>query len=73
MVKDGRRKKVRRKNRWANAKGKVVSVRFSEAEYASIGMRAEERGLSIGNYLKWLTRSTEEVDDELMVVSEEFY
>ena len=48
----------KRKHRWGTVKGKVVAVRFSDAEYFVVGRRAAGKGLSVGDYLKWLaTRS----------------
>ncbi len=56
--------KVKRKHRWATVKGKVVSVRFSDLEYGIVERRAEGRGVSIGEYIKWLTRKEEENHEE---------
>jgi hypothetical protein len=44
----------RRKNRWHTAKGKVVAVRFTDAEYGLLERTAKARGLSPGGHLKWL-------------------
>jgi hypothetical protein len=53
-----RPRKRRRKNRWASAKGKVVAVRFTDADYEILERTAKAKGLSPGGYLKWLaTRS----------------
>lgn len=61
-------KRVRRtKSRWSTVKGKKVSVRFSDSEYAILSVRAFSRKLSVGLYLKWLTRSTEDRDGILRV------
>lgn len=62
-------RQVRRtKNRWSTVKGKRVSVRFSDSEYAMLAMRAVCRRLSVGMYLKWLTRSTRDRDGILEIV-----
>ena len=54
-VADKRRK---RKHRWNSATGRVVAVRFTESQYEVVSRRAEGKGLSTGEYLKWLaTRS----------------
>ncbi len=53
-------RKVKRKHRWETVKGKVVSVRLSDLEYEIVERRAKGRGMSIGAYLKWLTRKTRE-------------
>ena len=45
----------KRKHRWESAKGVVVAVRFSDAEFGAVSRRAAEKGLSPGLYLKWLT------------------
>jgi len=58
-------KKVKRKHRWATVKGKVVSVRLSDLEYEIVERRAKGRGMSIGAYLKWLTRKTRDSNGEL--------
>ena len=60
-------KKVKRKHRWATVKGKVVSVRFSDVEYEMVERRARGRGMSIGAYLKWLTRVTRDSRRELEI------
>lgn len=65
MLKKG--KKSRRKNRWATAKGRVVSVRFSEEDYFIVSGRAKNRGLSVGEYLRWIARVTYEADGELVL------
>jgi len=46
-------------------KGKVVSVRLSDLEYEIVERRAKGRGMSIGAYLKWLTRKTRDSNGEL--------
>ncbi len=53
-------RKRRRKNRWHTAKGKVVGVRFTDAEYQMVDKTARAEGLSPGAYLKQMaTRSKE--------------
>ena len=56
---------IKRKHRWATVKGSVVSVRFSDSEYEIVERRAKGRGMSIGAYLKWLTRKTRDSNGEL--------
>ncbi len=47
-----------RKHRWSSATGKVVSIRFTDTEYTVLLGLAAGKGLSVGDYLKWLaTRS----------------
>ena len=58
-------KKVKRKHRWATAKGQVVSVRLSDLEYETVGRRAEVLGLSVGEYLRWLSRLPSDKVDEV--------
>ena len=58
-------KGIKRKHRWATAKGSVVSVRFSDSEYEMVERRAKGRGMSMGAYLRWLTRMTRERGAEL--------
>jgi hypothetical protein len=55
-----------KRNRWATAKGKVVGVRFPDAEYSVLKERANWRGMSAGEYLRWLFRITNdnEADEE---------
>jgi len=54
-VADKRRK---RKHRWDSATGRVIAVRFTDSQYVIVSRRAEAKGLSPGEYLKWLaTRS----------------
>ncbi len=48
-------KRRKRKHRWASAEGKVVAIRFTDGQYEVIARRAEARGLSPGDYLKWLS------------------
>lgn len=48
-------KRRKRKHRWASAEGKVVAVRFTDAEYEVVARRAAAKGLSTGGYLKWLS------------------
>lgn len=48
----------RRQKRRATAKAKVVSVRFGDTEYFHVEKQVKNRGLSVGEYLRWLTRST---------------
>lgn len=48
----------KRKHRWGTVEGKVVAVRFTDGQYAAVVRRAAGKGLSVGDYLKWLsTRS----------------
>ena len=58
-------KGIKRKHRWATAKGSVVSGRFSDSEYEMVERRAKGRGMSMGAYLRWLTRMTREREVEL--------
>jgi hypothetical protein len=50
--------KLKKKNRWATAKGKTVSVRFSDADYGVIKKVSESKNMSPGEYLRWLFRLT---------------
>ena len=56
------------KSRWSTVKGKKVSVRFSDQEYGALSFRAFSRKLSVGLYLKWLTRSTTDRDGVLNIL-----
>lgn len=48
----------KRKHRWDTAEGKVISVRFTIAEFDKVCDRAQHRGETPGLYLKYLaTRS----------------
>ncbi len=67
MAKSGKVKGPKRKHRWATAKGRVVSVRFSDTEYLMVEDRAKARSLSMGEYLRWLTRIIWDYDGELEV------
>ncbi len=53
-------KSIKRKHRWATVKGSVESVRFSDNEYEIVERRAKGRGMSMGAYLRLLTRMTRE-------------
>jgi hypothetical protein len=44
----------KRKHRWGSARGKVVAIRFTDAQYGLVARRAAGKGLSVGDYLKWL-------------------
>jgi hypothetical protein len=44
----------KRKHRWGSAQGKVVAVRLTDAEYASVSGQAAGAGLSPGLYLRRL-------------------
>ena len=58
-------KRVKRKHRWATAKGKVIGVRLSDREYEVTERRAENRGMSISKYIKWLIAMTRDEDGKL--------
>ena len=60
-------KRKKRKHGWAGVKGQVVSVRFRDSEYKEMERRAKRRGMTVGVYLRWLTRATEDGDGELKV------
>lgn len=47
-------KRVKGKHRWETAKGKVVGVRLGDGEYKGVELRAEARGMSISEYIKFL-------------------
>ncbi len=64
-------KGLSRKNRWATAKGRVVSVRFSDVEYLIVERCAKQRGLSTGEYLRWLSRVVFEIEGFEYVLREE--
>lgn len=44
----------KRKHRWETAKGHVIAVRFTEAEFEGISRRAATNEMSPGMYIKWL-------------------
>ncbi|MFC1916377.1 hypothetical protein ACFLW4_06805 [Chloroflexota bacterium] len=69
-------KRVKRKHRWATAKGKVVGVRLSDREYRGAERRAEARGMSISEYIKFLIGVTRDEGDGLEIdgwLLEEWY
>ena len=56
MLKSERVKRAKRKNRWATAKGRVVGVRLSENEYLVLAERAKYKDMSVGEYMRLITR-----------------
>ena len=42
----------KRKHRWGSVKGRVVAIRFTDAQYEVLEKRAADENLSVGDYLK---------------------
>ena len=56
-----------KKNRWATASGKVVSVRLTEVDYNLVVRHASSRKMLVGKYLRWLIRNTSDDGYDLRV------
>jgi len=57
-----------RKNRWATAEGRVVSARFKDVDYNIVIKRANARGISVSEYIKFLVRYTSDDGYNLRVL-----